>query len=102
MEETQRENVTSASFPPFYLSEKHTFLDGGGVVPSSANRTSVHSSVVVFNRVPKCGSSTMNELLRRLSGRNGFEHNRCVWPLKKSLVFCIREVEVGKDKLDLK
>lgn len=33
-------------------------------------------SVLFFNRVPKVGSQTFMELLRRLSMRNGFSFNR--------------------------
>ena len=37
------------------------------------NNKSLHSAkVLIFNRIPKCGSSTMSDLLRRLALRNNF------------------------------
>jgi len=41
------------------------------IKPSAVNR-STNSDILIYNRVPKCGSSTMEGVLRALSRRNNF------------------------------
>ena len=67
-------------FPAFYIPGKNKFLDEI-VKPSAINRTLRDADTLIFNRVPKCASSTMNELLQSLSQINNFEHNswRVFW-----------------------
>lgn len=67
-------------FPAFYLPGKNHFLDEV-VTPTSINRTLRDGETLIFNRVPKCASSTMNELLESLSQMNNFLHNswRVFW-----------------------
>jgi len=69
-------------YPAFYRPGVDRFLEGGGsVLPSSANRTLADANVLIFNRVPKCASSTMNEILETLADINRFTHNswRIFW-----------------------
>ena len=50
------------------------------IQPSSVNRTR-KSHILVYNRVPKCASTTMQNILRRLSRKNKFrvEHSPIYW-----------------------
>ena len=41
------------------------------IIPSDRNRSSL-SHIVIYNRVPKCASSTMIALIKLLTARNGF------------------------------
>ena len=60
------------SYPKFYT-KNDVFLDKD-VIPTKTNRTQPNSEILIFNRVPKCGSSTMNEVLDHLSSINNFTH----------------------------
>lgn len=42
------------------------------ITASSANRT-VESSVLIYNRVPKCASTSMQGILRHLAKKNSFQ-----------------------------
>lgn len=43
------------------------------LVANSMNNTfKAENEIIVFNRVPKVGSQTMNQMLKRLSSRNDF------------------------------
>ena len=46
-------------------------VDSDQIVPSSENR-SLKSHILVYNRVPKCASTTMQNILRHLSWKNKF------------------------------
>ncbi|KAF4522512.1 hypothetical protein B566_EDAN002597 [Ephemera danica] len=39
------------------------------------NCTPVNATLLVYNRVPKCGSSTLQSVLRGLASRNKFQHH---------------------------
>ena len=43
-------------------------------VPTSANVSSEHGGRLIYNRVPKCASSTMQVVLDLLSQKNQFEY----------------------------
>lgn len=46
--------------------------DGTVRVPSAENRTAPNAVALVFNRVPKCGSSVLKDVIRRLAPLNNF------------------------------
>ena len=46
----------------------------GVMVPTSANVSSEHGGRLIYNRVPKCASSTMQVVLDLLSQKNQFEY----------------------------
>ena len=47
---------------------------------TSVNRT-FNSNILIYNRVPKCGSTTMKQFLVKMSQRNKFkyEHSQLFW-----------------------
>ncbi|CAM1295130.1 Uncharacterised protein g1200 [Pycnogonum litorale] len=44
------------------------------IEPSATNRTVGDTGLLIYNRIPKCGSTTFNLLLKSLSQRNGYRH----------------------------
>ena len=50
------------------------------IKPTSENRT-FNSNILIYNRVPKCGSTTMKQLLVKMSHRNNFkyQHSQLFW-----------------------
>ena len=56
---------------PLHPSQWEGLVD---IVPTAINRTPQGSKVLVYNRVPKCASSTMQNLLKKLAKRNNFSY----------------------------
>ena len=56
---------------PLHPSQWEGLVD---IVPTAINRTPRDSKVLVYNRVPKCASSTMQNLLAKLAKRNNFSY----------------------------
>ena len=55
--------------------KRHSFLQkdmGDNIIPSATNRT-VDGLVLVYNRVPKCSSTSMYKLVKTLALRNHFK-----------------------------
>ncbi|XP_066941047.1 uronyl 2-sulfotransferase-like [Macrobrachium rosenbergii] len=44
------------------------------VIPSARNVTPENTRLVIYNRVPKCGSTTVNTIINRLHLKNKFHH----------------------------
>ncbi|XP_064113613.1 uronyl 2-sulfotransferase-like [Macrobrachium nipponense] len=45
------------------------------VIPSARNVTPENTRLVIYNRVPKCGSTTVNTIIKRLQLKNKFHHH---------------------------
>ena len=54
--------------------------DQKNIMASSVNRT-FHSNILIYNRVPKCASTSMQAILRHLARKNDFqfESSRIYW-----------------------
>ncbi|XP_076059452.1 uronyl 2-sulfotransferase homolog pip-like [Oratosquilla oratoria] len=48
--------------------------ENDNVIPTSTNVTPPDAKVMIYNRVPKCGSSTMQEILKSQAIVKGFNH----------------------------
>lgn len=70
--ESRRNNVSQFKKVCYFQYEEADLLDVDGL----NNTKRADRLVLFFNRVPKVGSQTFMELLRRLSMRNGFSFNR--------------------------
>ena len=64
--------------------------DSGSAImfPTSANVSSEHGGRLIYNRVPKCASSTMQVVIDLLSQKNQFEYREV------SLINPIREMKL--------
>ena len=45
------------------------------------NRTKPNSKILIYNRIPKCASTTMNDFISKLRKRNHFyvKHSNLFW-----------------------
>ena len=67
-----------------YLSENGNFdfvNMSATIEASTSNRTNSDSNILIYNRVPKCASTTMEALLSKLKSRNNFtiETSKIYW-----------------------
>ena len=57
---------------------------------TSENRT-FNSNILIYNRVPKCGSTTMKQLLIKMSKKNNFKyhHSKLFWKYVKIVLYLL-------------
>ena len=65
----------TSTFNTFSSNGNFDFVNPSQVIRASdTNRTKSESRILIYNRVPKCASTTMNALISRLRKTNRFRH----------------------------